>query len=72
MGMQVSFMFGGTVLIETVFNIPGMGRMLRDGVLSIDYQVVQGGVLTIAVMVVLINLLVDIVYGWIDPRIRYS
>jgi peptide/nickel transport system permease protein len=72
MGMQISFMFGGSVLVETVFNVPGMGRMMKDAVMSMDYQVVQGGVLVIALVVVLTNIVVDIVYGWIDPRIRYS
>jgi peptide/nickel transport system permease protein len=71
-GMQVSVLFGGAVLVETVFNIPGMGRMITDGVMGTDYQVVQGGVLIIAVMIILTNILVDITYGWIDPRIRYS
>jgi peptide/nickel transport system permease protein len=72
MGMQVSMLFGGAVLIEVVFNVPGMGRMIKDAVIQTDYQLVQGGVLVIALFIVLINILVDIVYGWIDPRIRYS
>ncbi len=72
LGMQVGFIFGGSVLIETVFNIPGMGRMMRDAVFTQDYQVVQSGVLIIATVVVLANLLVDISYGWVDPRIRYG
>jgi peptide/nickel transport system permease protein len=72
MGMQVSMLFGGAVLIEVVFNIPGMGRMIKDSVIQTDYQLVQGGVLVLALFIVLINILVDIVYGWIDPRIRYS
>jgi peptide/nickel transport system permease protein len=72
LGMQVSILFGGSVLIETVFNIPGMGRMMRDGIMAMDYQVVQGGVLIIAVMIILANIIVDIAYGWLDPRIRYN
>jgi peptide/nickel transport system permease protein len=72
MGMQVNIMFGGAVLVETVFNVPGMGRLMKDAVFGQDYQVVQGGVLVIAFMVVVINLLVDISYGWFDPRIRYG
>jgi peptide/nickel transport system permease protein len=72
MGMQISVLIGGSVLVETVFSIPGMGRMMRDAVIGRDYQVVQGGALVIAVVIILINILVDIVYGWIDPRIRYS
>jgi peptide/nickel transport system permease protein len=72
MGMQVGFIFGGAVLIETVFNIPGMGRMMWDAVFSQDYQIVQSGVLIISAIVVLTNIAVDITYGWLDPRIRYE
>ncbi|MBN1190478.1 MAG: ABC transporter permease [Dehalococcoidales bacterium] len=72
LGMQVGFIFGGSVLIETVFNIPGVGRMMRDAVFTQDYQVVQSGVLIISSVVVLANLAVDISYGWFDPRIRYE
>jgi peptide/nickel transport system permease protein len=72
LGMQVGFIFGGSVLIEVVFNIPGMGRMMRDAVFTQDYQIVQSGVLIIATVVVLVNLIVDISYGWFDPRIRYE
>jgi peptide/nickel transport system permease protein len=72
LGLQVSLLFGGAVLIETVFNIPGMGRLMADAVFSHDYQIVQAGVLIVAVVVVLSNLVVDISYGWFDPRIRYG
>jgi peptide/nickel transport system permease protein len=72
LGMQVGFIFGGSVLIETVFNIPGIGRMMRDAVFTQDYQIVQSGVLIISTVVVVANLLVDISYGWFDPRIRYE
>jgi len=72
LGLQVSLLFGGAVLIETIFNIPGMGRLMADAVFSHDYQVVQAGVLIISMVVVLSNLFVDISYGWFDPRIRYS
>jgi peptide/nickel transport system permease protein len=72
LGMQIGFIFGGSVLIETIFNIPGMGRMMRDAVFSQDYQVVQSGVLIISTIVVLTNLVVDISYGWFDPRIRFE
>jgi peptide/nickel transport system permease protein len=62
----------GAVVVETVFVIPGMARMLVNGMLSQDYPVVQGVILVVAVSVVLTNLLVDLVYGWLDPRIQYS
>ncbi len=72
LGIQVSLIFGGSVLIETVFNIPGMGRLLVDSVFSQDFPVVQGVGLIIAIIVVITNIAVDISYGWIDPRIRYG
>jgi peptide/nickel transport system permease protein len=72
MGMQVGFLFGGAVVVERVFNISGIGRMLADGVYQRDYQVVQGGVLLMAAIIVLTNVLVDIAYAWLDPRIRHS
>jgi peptide/nickel transport system permease protein len=72
LGLQVGLVFGGSVLIETVFNIPGMGRLMADSLFSHDYQIVQAGTLVIAVVIVLSNLIVDISYGWFDPRIRYG
>ena len=72
MGMGVGFIFGGAVLIETVFAIPGIGRLLNTSIFAQDYQVIQSGTLIIATMIVVTNLLVDISYGWFDPRIRYS
>jgi peptide/nickel transport system permease protein len=72
LGMQVGVVFGGSVLIETVFNIPGIGRLITNAVFEQDYQIVQAGVLIIASVVILSNLVVDIAYGWLDPRIRYT
>ncbi len=71
-GMSIGMIIGGAVLIETVFNIPGMGRLAVASVLNQDYQYVQGIILIIAVVIVLGNLLTDIVNGWMDPRIRYN
>jgi len=71
LGTQVRTIFGGSVLIETVFNIPGMGRMMMDAIMGRDYPVVQGGCLVLAIIVILINLAIDMSYGWIDPRIRF-
>jgi peptide/nickel transport system permease protein len=71
-GMQVRTIFGGSVLIETVFNIPGFGRLMVQSVQAQDFQIVQGGVLVIAAIVLISNLLVDISYGWLDPRIRFN
>jgi len=71
-GMSIPVILGGEVLIENVFGIPGMGRLAVTALFSRDYAIVQGIVLVIAVFVVLCNLVVDISYGWIDPRIRYD
>lgn len=72
MGAHVSFIFGGSVFIESIFGIPGMGKMMTEAVFAQDYQVVQAGVLIISLVVVTVNFVVDISYGWLDPRIRYS
>ncbi len=71
-GMHVRVIFGGQVLIETVFNISGMGRLAVEGLQTHDYPIVQGVILVIAVVVTLFNLLTDLSYGWLDPRIRYG
>jgi len=72
LGLSVPHLFAGSVLVESVFNIPGMGRLLVNGVLDKDFIVVQACVLLIAVVISLSNLIVDIAYGWLDPRIRYQ
>ncbi len=71
-GMSLSNIIGGTVLIEIVFNISGMGRLGVNAVMAHDYPMVQGFIFVIAVTILLVNLLVDISYGWLDPRIRYG
>jgi len=72
LGLSIAHLFAGSVLVESVFNIPGMGRLLVNGVLDKDFIVVQACVLLIAVVISLSNLIVDIAYGWLDPRIRYQ
>ncbi len=72
LGLQVRILVGGSVLVESVFNIPGMGRLLVNAALNKDFLIVQGGVLLIGAVVCLVNLLVDVSYGWLDPRIRYE
>lgn len=71
-GLGITNIIGGAVLIETVFNIPGVGRLMVFSILNQDYPITQGITLIIATVVVLVNLLVDISYGWLDPRIRYT
>ena len=71
-GIQLRFLIGGSVIVENVFGIPGIGRLLVRASFDKDFLIVQGGVLVIGVLVSLVNLLVDISYGWIDPRIKYE
>jgi peptide/nickel transport system permease protein len=71
-GMGLSMIIGGSVIDETVFNIPGMGRLAVQSVFSQDYPYVQGVVLLVAIVVLLANLLTDIAYSYFDPRIRYN
>jgi peptide/nickel transport system permease protein len=71
-GVGLSMTFGGSVLVEQVYNINGVGRLLLNAVFAHDYPVVQGFVLVLAVMILFINFVVDVSYGWLDPRIRYE
>jgi peptide/nickel transport system permease protein len=72
MGILVRILIGGSVLVETVFNIPGMGRLLVNAAINKDFIVVQAGVLLISAITCFANLAVDISYGWLDPRTRYE
>jgi len=71
-GLQLGNLLGGAVLIESVAGLPGLGRLLAESITRRDYTVVQGVVLVTSFTVVAINLLVDIAYGYLDPRIRYG
>jgi peptide/nickel transport system permease protein len=72
LGFQMGYLLGGTVVIEEIFALPGMGRLVLQAIFQRDYPVVQGVVLVIALLFVLTNLVVDLLYAWIDPRIRYA
>lgn len=71
-GLQFGALLEGVVVVEVIFAWPGIGRLLYDSILARDYPVIQGCVFLIAVMYVMVNLLVDISYAWLDPRIRYE
>lgn len=71
-GLQLGSLLGGAVLTETVFSWPGIGSYTIDAILKSDYPVVQGAVMIMAIVFVLVNLLVDLLYSIIDPRIKYS
>jgi peptide/nickel transport system permease protein len=71
-GVQAGYLLGGAVLTETVFAWPGVGTLMVQGILARDFPLVQGCVLVVALSFVLINLAVDLLYAWLDPRIRYD
>jgi peptide/nickel transport system permease protein len=70
-GLQVPFVIGGTVIIEKIFSLPGMGRLILDATLFRDQPLISGIILLFSVVLMLINLLVDLTYAYLDPRIRY-
>ena len=72
LGLQFGTLIGGAVITEYVFALPGVGRLVVDAIFARDYPLVQGVILLIAIGFVLSNLMVDLVYGWLDPRIRYG
>jgi len=71
-GVQAGYLLGGAVLTETVFAWPGVGTLMVQGILARDFPLVQGCVLVVALSFVVINLIVDLLYAWLDPRIRYE
>lgn len=71
-GMQTGRLLGGAVVVETVFSIPGVGRLAVDSIFFRDFPVVQGVVMVMAVIVLTVNLLTDVLYAYLDPRIRYD
>ena len=71
-GLQMGWLLGGSVVVEEVFTLPGLGRLVLWAIYQRDYPTVQGTVLFIAVMVMILNLVIDIIYGFLDPRITYD
>jgi peptide/nickel transport system permease protein len=71
-GIEFAFLIGGLVVTETVFNLPGVARYLVDAIQGRDYPIVQNLAMLIAVVVVFANLTVDLLYTWLDPRIKYG
>lgn len=70
LGQSVGYLVAGAAVIETLFNIPGMGQLVVNAVLKRDYPLIQGLVLTISLIYIVINFIIDLLYGVIDPRIR--
>lgn len=71
-GLSMGTLLGGTILTETVFNVAGMGKLLVGGIYQRDYPLIQSGLVIFSFFVVFVNLIVDITYGFIDPRVRYD
>jgi dipeptide transport system permease protein len=71
-GLQVGVMLAGAILTETIFSWPGIGKWMIDAISRRDYPVVQAGLLLIALIVMAVNLMVDVLYGLINPRIRHN
>jgi peptide/nickel transport system permease protein len=71
-GITLSLLLSGSVVIETVYSLPGVGRLLASAVLRRDYPVIQGGLLMVATGFVALNILVDVLYAWFDPRVRFE
>jgi peptide/nickel transport system permease protein len=70
-GLDVGALLGGAVITETVFDIPGIGRLNYDAIIHSDFPIVQGTVILAAIFIVVANIVVDITYAYLDPRVRY-
>ena len=70
--LQLGAMLGGAVVTESVFGVPGIGRLMVDAIAGRDYTVVQGSLLLVVVIFIMLNFVTDVTYGWLDPRIRLS
>jgi len=72
LGLQLTALIGGSVITESIFALPGLGRLLLDSLVKRDYPIVQGVVVSVGLLIMFTNLAVDLTYGYLDPRIRYS
>jgi peptide/nickel transport system permease protein len=72
LGVNIGFLVGGTLVVENVFALPGIGNLMIQSIFNRDFPVVQGVTLVFAVLVVLVNLSTDIVYSFLDPRVRFD
>jgi peptide/nickel transport system permease protein len=70
-GLEIGYLLGGSVIVETIFGWPGVGREIVSAIDSKDFYVVQAGVIMLALVFAAVNLMIDLLYAWIDPRIRY-
>lgn len=72
LGLDIGALLGGALLTETIFDIPGIGRLNYDAIIHSDYPIIQGTVLVAALFIIVMNIVVDVVYAFLDPRVRYS
>jgi peptide/nickel transport system permease protein len=72
LGLDIAILLGGAVLTETVFDIPGIGRLNYDAITHADFPIVQGTIVLAALFIIVANILVDIAYAYLDPRVRYT
>jgi peptide/nickel transport system permease protein len=72
LGLDVAILLGGAVLVETVFDIPGIGRLNYDAITHGDFPIIQGTILIAALFIIVANIIVDIAYAYLDPRVRYT
>ena len=68
-GIQVGVLLGGAIIIETMFTLPGVGRLVVTGINQRNYPIVQAGVLAIATLFIVVSLITDLIVGWLDPRV---
>jgi dipeptide transport system permease protein len=71
-GLQIGVLMAGAILTETIFSWPGVGKWMVDSIFRRDYPAVQGGLLLIALIVMVVNLIVDLLYGLVNPRVRHG
>ena len=72
LGPAAASLMTGSLVVERIFGLPGIGRYFVDGALNRDYTVVMGVVIVYAVLILVLNLLADVAYGWLDPKVRYD
>jgi peptide/nickel transport system permease protein len=72
LGLQFGYLLGGAVIVETIFSLPGIGKMTLNAVNTRSYPIVQGGVLVIGLLFMLVNLITDLLYAVLNPRVRYE
>jgi peptide/nickel transport system permease protein len=71
-GVIISLLLSGAVVTETIFSVPGIGQLLTSAIFNRDYPLIQGGLLLVTIFIMVVNILVDIAYAWIDPRVRFE